>query len=525
MKSNSSIVDSATPSLEHTPIGRLVKGRAMTSSATILNVDDDPIGRYHVTHILRNSGFNVIEAESGEEALRLISETAPDLVLLDVKLPGIDGIEVCRRLKTDDRTRTLPVLHLSATWTDPSAQARGLESGADGYLVEPVEPIVLVATINALLRARRAEDKLRASQRALDDLFDNAPVGLRLVHADGSILRVNAAGLQLVGLAPDAVNQYLGAHVSMFHTDRQLIERLLVKLAEGATIHDLECQISANDGALKHVLISANGFFEHGQLVHSRWFVRDITDRTLAEEQIRRQSQALARSNADLEDFAYIASHDLKEPLRGIHNYSKFLLEDYGNVIDEEGRRKLETLNRLSRRMDTLIGSLMEYSRVGRTEMAISDTDLNPVVADVIESLHSLLEETGAAVIIPQPLPTVRCDRIRITEILRNLIINGIKYNTSAQPTVEIGSLSPEEAPSSLRPLPGQHTIYINGIGIPERHWRNIFRMFKRLHGRDDYGGGTGSGLAIVQKLVDRHGGRIDVRSTDGEGSTFYITL
>jgi two-component system, chemotaxis family, sensor kinase Cph1 len=159
--------------------------------------------------------------------------------------------------------------------------------------------------------------------------------------------------------------------------------------------------------------------------------------------------------------------------------------------------------------------------------MAMGDTDLNDVVAASIDALQNLIEESGAEVRIVSPLPVIHCDRIRIVEIFRNLIANGIKYNRSHPPIVEIGPLDAEHVPASVRPEHHQTTIYFkdNGIGIPERHWSNIFRMFKRLHGRDEFGGGTGTGLAIVHKLVERHGGRVEVRSSPEDGSTFYITL
>jgi PAS domain S-box-containing protein len=499
-------------------------GGAPNAGATILNVDDNEIGRYAKSRALHEAGFNVLEAGTGMEALRLVREVAPDIVLLDVQLPDINGIDVCRIIKSDEQTLAIPVLHLSATCVDPRTQARGLEN-ADGYLVEPVEPLVLVATINALLRARRAEDKMRASQRALDELFESAPVGLRIVDADGRIIRANHAEVRLLGESSPA--DLVGHHVSDFHASRVQVEEALAKLRAGEPIDDWECELIARGGTRRHVVISANGYFQRGTLVHSRWFVRDITDRSLADAQIRRQTQALARSNADLEDFAYIASHDLKEPLRGIQNYARFVIEDHGETLPGEARNMLESIQRLSQRMESLMSALLEYSRVGRTEMAMGDINLNEVVNQALETLQNLIEESGAKVRIVSPLPVIHCDRVRIVEIFRNLIANGIKYNRSQPPVVEIGALEAEQVPASVRPENGQVAIYFkdNGIGIPERHWGNIFRMFKRLHGRDEFGGGTGTGLAIVHKLVERHGGRVDVRSSPGEGSTFYITL
>jgi signal transduction histidine kinase len=239
-----------------------------------------------------------------------------------------------------------------------------------------------------------------------------------------------------------------------------------------------------------------------------------------AEQALVRQAQELAHSNAELDDFAYIASHDLKEPLRGIHNYSNFLLEDYADKLDDDGRQKLETLVRLTQRMEALIETLLYYSRVGRLDLAIRDTDLGTVVGEVLDSLRPLTHEGGVELRIPQPLPHMRCDQARVGEIFRNLITNAIKYNDKAEKWVEIGCQTDGEPHA-----PRVFYVRDNGIGIRANHLDSVFRIFKRLHGRDKYGGGTGAGLTIAKKIVERHGGRIWVESQMGEGTTFYFTL
>lgn len=230
----------------------------------------------------------------------------------------------------------------------------------------------------------------------------------------------------------------------------------------------------------------------------------------------------LERSNSELDSFAYIASHDLKEPLRGIHNYANFLMEDYGEVLDEGGIAKLQTLANLTQRMEDLINALLHFSRLGRAELIETPTDLNGVVQQAIETLKiSRASDNSIEFRLPKPLPVLRCDRIQVSELFTNLIVNGIKYNDKPQKWVEIGVLEATEETK------GAIVFYVrdNGIGIPLRHQDKIFQIFRRLHGRNDYGGGTGAGLTIAKKIVERHGGRIWMTSTSGEGSTFYFTL
>lgn len=238
----------------------------------------------------------------------------------------------------------------------------------------------------------------------------------------------------------------------------------------------------------------------------------------------------LERSNADLDAFAYIASHDLKEPLRGLHNYSVFLLEAYEHQLDEDGAAKLRTLVRLTQRMDALIDSLLLYSRVGRVDLSFRPTDLNELLREVLDVLSPRLEQLRVNVQVAPDLPTLTVDRVRTGEIFSNLITNAMKYNDKPQPAVQIGALRPDERAGLRVPagVPDHATVLFvrdNGIGIREKHFENIFRIFKRLHARDQFGGGTGAGLTIVRKIVERHGGQIWVDSEYGQGSVFYFTL
>jgi signal transduction histidine kinase len=238
-----------------------------------------------------------------------------------------------------------------------------------------------------------------------------------------------------------------------------------------------------------------------------------VSERTA---ELAERNTELAASNRELDDFAYIASHDLKEPLRGMHNYSNFLLEDYADKLDEEGIERLRTLVRLSQRMEHLINSLLEYSRVGRVDLAMESVNLNEILADVVDSLQIQLTENNVTLRIPRPLPRVICDRVRVGEVFQNLITNGMKYNDRSEKWIEIGYTDGK---------PPVFYVRDNGIGISPKHQDSIFRIFKRLHSRDKYGGGSGAGLTIVRKIIERHAGKIWLDSTVGEGTTFYFTL
>ena len=247
---------------------------------------------------------------------------------------------------------------------------------------------------------------------------------------------------------------------------------------------------------------------------------RSIIDVALQRsEALLKLNTELERSNVELDAFAYAASHDLKEPLRGIHNYTLLALREVGATLPETARSRLDTVVRLTQRMESLINSLLHYSQVGRTELSLRETDLNEVVAQVLELLKPRLEEARMEVRVPRPLPPARCDRVRIAEVFTNLITNALKYNDKAEKWVELGAVSQEQ---------GQRVAYYvrdNGIGIKPEYHEVIFRIFKRLHGRDRFGGGTGTGLTIVKRIIERHDGRIWLESAVGQGTTFYFTL
>jgi light-regulated signal transduction histidine kinase (bacteriophytochrome) len=240
----------------------------------------------------------------------------------------------------------------------------------------------------------------------------------------------------------------------------------------------------------------------------------------------------LTRSNEELDAFAYVASHDLKEPLRGIHRYAYQLLES-AEASASDDRQRIENLMNLTLRMDGLLESLLYYSRVGRMELELQAIDLNEVVEDAIEMVGARRPDGHCRIDIPRPLPQVQCDAVRVSEIYSNLLANAMKYKQHDDVAVEVGYFAAAEAAGVAERIKapaetlGQHVFYVrdNGIGIDRQNYAQIFRLFKRMHGRSEYGGGVGAGLTIVQKLVHRHGGCIWLDSELGVGTTFYFTL
>jgi len=251
--------------------------------------------------------------------------------------------------------------------------------------------------------------------------------------------------------------------------------------------------------------------------------VEDITERKRAEIALAQYASELERSNQELDDFAYIASHDLKEPLRAIYNHASFLLEDYEGQFDEMGEKRLNRLIMLSKRMEQLIADLLYFSRLGRGEQTMETLDLNDVVSKIRADLAETLTSQNVRVEMAAPLPAISGHPAHITSLFKNLINNAAKYNDSEEKVIEIGVMPP----SPTEALAADVTLFVrdNGIGIEERFQTEIFRIFKRLNSPKAYGDGTGAGLTFAKKIVENHGGAIWLESTPGEGTTFFFTL
>ncbi len=254
--------------------------------------------------------------------------------------------------------------------------------------------------------------------------------------------------------------------------------------------------------------------------------IRDIaatanTQRLLKETQ--KAAAELTRSNKELDDFAYIASHDLKEPLRGLFNNARFLQEDYQNKLDAEGVSMLERMQYLSQRMEQLVNDLLYFSRLGRQALAVQKTDIKAVIDDIATTMQETIQAENIALKTQENLPTITCDKPKVTELFRNLISNAIKYNDNSQKYIEIGFKKSVNRNNTTE----DNVFYVrdNGIGIKKEFQNDVFRIFKRLNEEDDTKRGTGVGLTFVKKIVERHSGTIWIDSSLGQGTTFYFTL
>ena len=246
-------------------------------------------------------------------------------------------------------------------------------------------------------------------------------------------------------------------------------------------------------------------------------YYRNYIRTTEALGQSREIEARISVVNRELDEFACIASHDLKEPLRGIHNYAGFLKEEHAERLDAEGLRYIDRIQSLAERMSELIEHLLAYSRLVHLELAAERVDTHAILDAVAEDLKVLLESQKVELRRKGRLPVIIGDAIRISQVFQNLIANAVKYNDKPAKWVEVGYDSDSVPPSFY--------VRDNGIGIAPHHQNAVFQIFKRLHEQSRYGGGAGAGLTITKKIIERHGGRIWLESVPGVGTTFHFTL
>jgi PAS domain S-box-containing protein len=378
-------------------------------------------------------------------------------------------------------------------------------------------------------RLQKANEDLQRLKESYRDLYHQAPVLYFSLDEDNRFVACNETMLRTLGYPRE-------------HLLGQSYVRLLSPDSRAAFRNDptvfqrpgeLETQWVKHDGTVIEVWVDTTTIGdENGMFVRSRSAARDVTERkrlaNALSDKAREVGQAnseLRRINQELEDFTYIVSHDLKEPLRTIEAFSNFLAQDFGPHLGDEGQEYINHLIQASRRLGALIDDLLALSRAGRVMNTPRAFGWDEVFGVIRADLHDLIQRQQAVLRVEAPLPPVCGDRERVIQLLANLISNGLKYNKSPEPEILVGAV-PHPRAEGQNGKPDLATFYVrdNGIGIDPAYHEQIFRMFRRLHRRDEIEG-TGAGLTICRRIVEAHGGRIWVESQVGGGATFYFTL
>ena len=371
----------------------------------------------------------------------------------------------------------------------------------------------------------------RTSSRMIADIRPG-PTGLEMDHLAAAMVRTirepllvldesltvltaNPAFYQTFQMSPQGVVGKVVWELGGHEWDiPDLREQLTGILEEGPPVNDFQVETSFRDIGDRVMLVNARRIQREGDdliLVA----IDDVTEATHALREREHLVDALERSNKELERFAYVASHDLQEPLRMISSYTELLQRRYAGELDEKADKYIEYAADGARRMQAMISGLLEYSRIRRHDEEFEAVDLDEILDTVRRDLSVTLEEADAS-LTAEPLPTVKGDSTRLAQVFRNLLSNAIKFRNEEPPEIRITC---EEDDACWR-----IGVHDNGIGIESDYFEQVFVVFKRLNTRRKYGG-AGIGLALCRKIVEYHGGRMEVESEPGVGSTFYVIL
>ena len=513
----------------------MVRDNAAERRMKILLVDDTPDNLVSIEAALSVLGEELVLANSGKEALRHLLQEDFAAILLDVRMPDMDGFETAELIRSRPRSRQTPILFLTG-YRSEEHLFRGYDLGAVDFLFKPIVPEVLrskVAVFVDLSRGharlkeqadvlRRQAEVLQKAELKFRSLLEAAPDPMVVCREDGEILMVNSQTELLFRCGRDRlINRNITALVPGWDLRRHQRQDALIAPSGGI---ELTASPEGSDPFPVEITFSPVQT-EDGLVITSS--IRDISERKKTEERIRQlnasleervqeRTEALLRSNEELQQFAYIASHDLQEPLRAVAIYTQLLARRYQSQLEGDAGQFIDFIVGGAQRMERLIHDLLDFSRIdGRGADFFIPMGCGEALKDAIRNLHSLIEESGA-VITAGSLPRITGDPIQMTRLFQNLLVNSIKYRSDEAPRIEIAAVDEDD-----------HWLFSvrdNGIGIDPEYAEKVFGIFKCLDPRDKRSG-SGMGLAICRKIVSRHHGRIWVESEPGKGATFFFAL
>lgn len=524
-----------------------------------LVVEDNEDSFRFLQLVLRNAGHLVSIARNGEEALEVARRLPPDLTISDILMPVMDGFTLCRAWQEDPRLRESPLVFYTATYTSEEDDSFALSLGARAFIRKPMDPIEFLARVDsALLEVAEApaappprepteptefhrlynerliqkldqrHQALAESERRFRATFEQGAAGLAIRGTDGRFEKVNARFAEMLGTDPETLVGRFEADVihpddleadetarRLLHEDEQAPssrEKRYLRPDGSAVWTQVSTSLVRNAaGAPACFLVAAQDITERKE---AETRLKALNDEL--EERVAERTAALEAANRELESFASAVSHDLRAPLRGIDGRSGVLLEDFGERLGEEGCRQVEAIRSAVTRMARLVDSLLALSRAGRGPLARERVDLGTLAREEEARLREA--EPGRDVELSvAPGLVAEGDPVLLRAVVQNLVGNAWKFTGRRDHArIEVGATI----------LDDERTFYVadNGTGFPPAESERLFQPFQRLHGRDEFPG-AGIGLATVERIVRRHGGRVRARGEEDRGATIYFTL
>ena len=484
--------------------------------ANILIIDDISNNIFALVNLLMKDNRTFFKAMSGEEGLKLALSKPIDLIILDVQMPEMDGFEVANMLKSNKRTKDIPILFASAEYKEQKNIVKGLEEGAVDYLFKPLDPEVTKAKVSTLIKLELQRKELVEINHALEksSILINNCLDI-ICTIDAETFKFDAYNIALTNVLGYPTEEIGSQSLLFFLTDTDIEHIHQLKKSNSTTLF-FETKILCKDQSYKwlqwNIIVKAGKWFSNA---------RDITDRKIRDEEIGRLNHDLKEnikqlelSNSELESFSYSVSHDLRAPLRSINNYSQMLEDAFGSQMDEKSTKLLGNIKRNAFKMDALIDDLLAFSRLGRRAVHKQLINMTELVQHTYNELQIPFPKGE---IILDALPEIEADYNLLRQVVVNILSNAVKYSSKVeQPIIQIGWTKED---SNL-----VYFVKDNGVGFDMEYSDKLYGVFQRLHTTKEFEG-TGVGLAIVKRIIEKHGGRVWAESKVGEGATFYFSL
>ena len=510
----------------------------MSEKQKILIVDDKTENLIALEKVLKEIEVDVVKATCGNEALKATLNHDLALAILDIQMPEMDGYELAEYLRSEGKTKNLPMIFLSAVYSDEYHVFKGYEAGAVDFITKPYNPYYLISKVKIFLQLDRQKKELldkielEKSKNYLESILMSVNDSIIVLSLNGIMKTVNKAALSLWGYKhKEMIDGNIGI---LFENDiytawlNSLKDYELSKNKSNIAFNKVEINIVTKKDIKIPALISGSALLNrNGDIQGAVLVAVDISDRKNAELQIRKMNEELEErvkertlqleiSNKDLESFSYSVSHDLRTPLRAIDGFTNSLHKKYVDKLDDEGKRLINVIVDSTHKMDRLIDDLLSFSRLGKKDVKRSIVNMNQLFTDVFNELRALCPERNIDFKIFQ-LPQIPADASLMTHVVTNLLSNAVKFTQQKeQATIEVGSLKKNR----------QVIYYVkdNGAGFDMRYSNKLFTVFQRLHSDKEFEG-TGVGLAIVLKIIQKHGGSIWAEAKVNRGATFYFSL